>query len=146
PPCRRFPRRRGRRCAAAAGGSCGRCCSGGSECFFLFCCYGRNVHTQDGRFLTKVERKSPAVTATLQVKCAAVGPPLAEFDRAAGVERRADSDNNNEERHTSVAETRLDDKYALATGYLYLTGTQALTLLPMLQHQRDQARGLNTGG
>src|SRR5690606_20515766 len=108
--CFRFPRRRGRRCAAAAGGSCGRCCSGGSACFFLFCCYGRNVHAQDGRFLTKVERKSPAVTATLQVKCAAVGPPLADCAQAGGVQRRPDSDNNKEERHMSLAEIRLDDK------------------------------------
>ncbi len=46
----------------------------------------------------------------------------------------------------SLAEIRLDDKYRLATGHLYLTGTQALTRLPMLQHQRDQARGLNTVG
>jgi len=46
----------------------------------------------------------------------------------------------------TLAEIRLDDKYRLATGHLYLTGTQALTRLPMLQHQRDQARGLNTGG
>ncbi|MBC8651331.1 indolepyruvate ferredoxin oxidoreductase family protein [Pseudomonas sp. MTM4] len=45
----------------------------------------------------------------------------------------------------SLAEIRLDDKYRLATGHLYLTGTQALTRLPMLQHQRDQARNLNTG-
>ncbi|WP_120993027.1 indolepyruvate ferredoxin oxidoreductase family protein [Stutzerimonas urumqiensis] len=45
----------------------------------------------------------------------------------------------------SLADIRLDDKYRLATGHLYLTGTQALTRLPMLQHQRDQARGLNTG-
>ena len=45
----------------------------------------------------------------------------------------------------SLAEIRLDDKYRLATGHLYLTGTQALTRLPMLQHQRDLAQGLNTG-
>jgi indolepyruvate ferredoxin oxidoreductase len=45
----------------------------------------------------------------------------------------------------SLAEIRLDDKYRLATGHLYLTGTQALTRLPMLQHQRDQAQNLNTG-
>ncbi|MET1078230.1 MAG: indolepyruvate ferredoxin oxidoreductase family protein [Pseudomonas sp.] len=44
----------------------------------------------------------------------------------------------------SLAEIRLDDKYRLATGHLYLTGTQALTRLPMLQQQRDQAHGLNT--
>ncbi|TWE09669.1 indolepyruvate ferredoxin oxidoreductase [Pseudomonas sp. AG1028] len=44
----------------------------------------------------------------------------------------------------SLAEIRLDDKYRLATGHLYLTGTQALTRLPMLQKQRDTAAGLNT--
>ena len=43
-----------------------------------------------------------------------------------------------------LAEIRLDDKYRLATGHLYLTGTQALTRLPMLQRQRDLAHGLNT--
>lgn len=44
----------------------------------------------------------------------------------------------------SLAEIRLDDKYRVATGQLYLTGTQALTRLPMLQKQRDAAFGLNT--
>ncbi|WP_010490411.1 indolepyruvate ferredoxin oxidoreductase family protein [Pseudomonas sp. S9] len=44
----------------------------------------------------------------------------------------------------SLAEIRLDDKYRLATGHLYLTGTQALTRLPMLQKQRDVRQGLNT--
>lgn len=46
----------------------------------------------------------------------------------------------------SLADIRLDDKYRLATGDLYLTGTQALTRLPMLQKQRDEAQGLNTAG
>jgi indolepyruvate ferredoxin oxidoreductase len=46
----------------------------------------------------------------------------------------------------SLADIRLDDKYRLATGNLYLTGTQALTRLPMLQKQRDEARGMNTAG
>jgi indolepyruvate ferredoxin oxidoreductase len=46
----------------------------------------------------------------------------------------------------SLADIRLDDKYRLATGNLYLTGTQALTRLPMLQKQRDEALGLNTAG
>ncbi|UYN97191.1 MAG: indolepyruvate ferredoxin oxidoreductase family protein [Enhydrobacter sp.] len=40
----------------------------------------------------------------------------------------------------------LDDKYILETGRVYLTGTQALVRLPMMQRQRDQAEGLNTGG
>ncbi len=40
----------------------------------------------------------------------------------------------------------LDDKYTLERGKAYLTGIEALVRLPMLQHQRDQARGLNTAG
>jgi indolepyruvate ferredoxin oxidoreductase len=38
----------------------------------------------------------------------------------------------------------LDDKYALESGRVYLTGTQALVRLPMMQRQRDVAAGLNT--
>jgi len=40
----------------------------------------------------------------------------------------------------------LDDKYVVETGRVYLTGTQALVRLPMMQRQRDLAAGLNTGG
>ena len=40
----------------------------------------------------------------------------------------------------------LDDKYILESGRVYLTGTQALVRLPMMQRQRDQAAGLNTAG
>jgi indolepyruvate ferredoxin oxidoreductase len=40
----------------------------------------------------------------------------------------------------------LDDKYTLESGRVYLTGMQALTLLPMLQRRRDLAAGLNTAG
>jgi indolepyruvate ferredoxin oxidoreductase len=39
----------------------------------------------------------------------------------------------------------LDDKYLLDKGRVYLTGTQALVRLPMMQRQRDVAAGLNTG-
>jgi len=39
----------------------------------------------------------------------------------------------------------LDDKYVLDKGRIYLTGTQALVRLPMMQRQRDVAAGLNTG-
>ena len=38
----------------------------------------------------------------------------------------------------------LDDKYSLESGRIYLTGTQALVRLPMMQRQRDAAAGLNT--
>ncbi|MEJ6000164.1 indolepyruvate ferredoxin oxidoreductase family protein [Paucibacter soli] len=40
----------------------------------------------------------------------------------------------------------LDDKYLVQEGWIYLTGTQALTRLPLQQRQRDSAAGLNTGG
>jgi indolepyruvate ferredoxin oxidoreductase len=40
----------------------------------------------------------------------------------------------------------LDDKYLLESGRVYLTGTQALVRLPMMQRQRDLAAGLNTAG
>lgn len=40
----------------------------------------------------------------------------------------------------------LDDKYTLAQGRAYMSGSQALVRLPMLQKQRDQLSGLNTAG
>tara|TARA_R110002110_G_scaffold406421_1_gene626528 strand:+ start:374543 stop:378049 length:3507 start_codon:yes stop_codon:yes gene_type:complete len=48
--------------------------------------------------------------------------------------------------NTSVSARRvsLDDKYALDSTRAYMTGIEALVRLPMLQHQRDQQRGLNT--
>jgi indolepyruvate ferredoxin oxidoreductase len=46
----------------------------------------------------------------------------------------------------ALAAVTLDDKYALESGRVYLTGTQALVRLPMMQRQRDLAAGLNTAG
>ncbi|MDH5556794.1 MAG: indolepyruvate ferredoxin oxidoreductase family protein, partial [Alphaproteobacteria bacterium] len=43
-----------------------------------------------------------------------------------------------------LKQVTLDDKYIQESGRVYLTGTQALVRLPMLQHQRDAAAGLNT--
>lgn len=40
----------------------------------------------------------------------------------------------------------LEDKYALTTTRAYMTGIEALVRLPILQHQRDLDRGLNTAG
>ena len=40
----------------------------------------------------------------------------------------------------------LEDKYTLASGRVYLSGTQALVRLPMMQRQRDLSAGLNTAG
>ena len=40
----------------------------------------------------------------------------------------------------------LDDKYAVDIDQVYLTGTQALVRLPLLQRQLDRRAGLNTAG
>ncbi|HSS29269.1 MAG TPA: indolepyruvate ferredoxin oxidoreductase family protein, partial [Usitatibacter sp.] len=40
----------------------------------------------------------------------------------------------------------LEDKYELASGRVYLTGTQALVRLALVQRERDLAAGLNTAG
>ena len=41
---------------------------------------------------------------------------------------------------------KLDDKYQATSGSIYLSGIQALIRLPILQHIRDTAAGLNTAG
>ena len=40
----------------------------------------------------------------------------------------------------------LDDKYSLDTGRAFMTGTQALVRLPLVQRRRDAAAGLDTAG
>ncbi len=40
----------------------------------------------------------------------------------------------------------LDDKYRFTDGRVFLSGTQALVRLPLVQRARDRAAGLNTGG
>ncbi len=45
----------------------------------------------------------------------------------------------------TLAAVTLDDKYTVESGRVFLTGTQALVRLPMMQRQRDAAAGLNTG-
>src|SRR5207247_2200318 len=46
----------------------------------------------------------------------------------------------------ALRDVTLDDKYALDTGRVFLTGVQALVRLLMLQRQRDALAGLNTAG
>jgi indolepyruvate ferredoxin oxidoreductase len=46
----------------------------------------------------------------------------------------------------ALAQVSLDDKYVLEKGRVYLTGTQALVRLAMMQRQRDKAAGIETGG
>jgi indolepyruvate ferredoxin oxidoreductase len=45
-----------------------------------------------------------------------------------------------------LADVSLDDKYTARTGQIFLSGIQALVRLPIIQRERDQAAGLNTGG
>jgi len=45
-----------------------------------------------------------------------------------------------------VKKVSLDDKYEQETGRVFLTGSQALARLPMLQKELDVAAGLNTAG
>src|SRR5258706_13365425 len=48
---------------------------------------------------------------------------------------------------TTISErVTLDDKYALARGYAFMSGVQALVRLPMLQKSRDSRAGHNTAG
>ncbi len=45
-----------------------------------------------------------------------------------------------------LRDVSLDDKYVLDRGRAFMTGTQALVRLPIIQRQRDAAAGLNTAG
>jgi len=46
----------------------------------------------------------------------------------------------------TLAKASLDDKYELDRGRVFITGTQALVRLPIMQRRRDLAAGLNTAG
>lgn len=46
----------------------------------------------------------------------------------------------------SLSNLDLDDKYTLESGRIFITGTQALVRLLLMQRQQDQALGLNTAG
>ena len=46
---------------------------------------------------------------------------------------------------TTMASPSLDDKYIQTSGWIYLSGNQALVRLPIQQRLRDAAAGLNTG-
>lgn len=46
----------------------------------------------------------------------------------------------------NLKDVHLDDKYALEEGQIYLTGTQALARLPLMQRKRDLTENLNTAG
>ena len=46
----------------------------------------------------------------------------------------------------ALNQVTLDDKYTLDEGRVFLTGTQALVRLGLMQRRRDMAQGLNTAG
>jgi len=46
----------------------------------------------------------------------------------------------------ALAAVKLDDKYALESGRIYLSGIQALVRLALMQRRRDERAGLNTAG
>ncbi|MBX9804758.1 MAG: indolepyruvate ferredoxin oxidoreductase family protein [Alphaproteobacteria bacterium] len=45
-----------------------------------------------------------------------------------------------------LRKVHLDDKYTLDSGRIYITGTQALVRLPLMQARLDEAQGLTTAG
>jgi indolepyruvate ferredoxin oxidoreductase len=45
----------------------------------------------------------------------------------------------------TLLNVKLDDKYTLQSGRVYITGTQALVRLPIMQHLRDRAAGVTSG-
>jgi len=51
-----------------------------------------------------------------------------------------------EQLERALREVTLDDKYRLERGRAFMSGTQALVRLPMLQRERDRLTGLNTAG
>ncbi|MBL4802155.1 MAG: indolepyruvate ferredoxin oxidoreductase family protein [Emcibacter sp.] len=48
--------------------------------------------------------------------------------------------------NTPLDDYQLNDRYKRTTGQIFLTGTQALVRIPMLQAEADKKRGLNTAG
>jgi indolepyruvate ferredoxin oxidoreductase len=50
------------------------------------------------------------------------------------------------EMQEALASVSIDDKYTLGKGRVYISGTQALVRLPMLQQERDRRSGWNTAG
>jgi len=51
-----------------------------------------------------------------------------------------------EQLERALRDVTLDDKYRLERGRAFMSGTQALVRLPMLQRERDRLAGLNTAG
>lgn len=50
------------------------------------------------------------------------------------------------ETHAALREVALDDKYDLAKHRVFVTGTQAVIRMLLMQRERDRLAGLNTAG
>ena len=83
---------------------------------------------------TLVSSRIEPAALSKQLAAPTLAPAVAEFAESAMAYRP-----------NALAAVTLDDKYTLDRGRIYLTGTQALVRLPLLQRQRDVAAGLNTG-
>src|SRR3954454_12370802 len=73
-------------------------------------------------------------------RCAAAPP-----SRSANPKSKK-SQTRDEDFRMTLMQVELDDKYRLESKRIFLSGTQALVRLPMLQRERDRLQGLNTGG
>ncbi|TCR66970.1 indolepyruvate ferredoxin oxidoreductase [Bosea sp. BK604] len=63
---------------------------------------------------------------------------MAEMQQKSGVAAQADA--------SGLREVALDDKYDLTKKQIFLTGTQAIARMLMVQRERDKRAGLNTAG
>ncbi|WP_425453182.1 indolepyruvate ferredoxin oxidoreductase family protein [Bosea caraganae] len=63
---------------------------------------------------------------------------MAEMQQKSGVTAQADA--------SGLREVALDDKYDLTKQKIFLTGTQAIARMLMVQRERDRRAGLNTAG
>src|SRR4051794_34341686 len=73
-----------------------------------------------------------------------VAPPL--LPPAAQTPSRTTAEQETRTSEMTLMQVELDDKYRLESKRIFLSGTQALVRLPMLQRERDRLQGLNTGG
>ena len=93
-------------------------------------------------FLGMINRQNPGVGHARDYTLRAFRFALSRICRATIFDGRYTPVNAPEHLH----EFSLEDKYTLANGRAFMTGTQALVRLAMLQRGRDQAAGLNTAG
>ncbi len=67
-------------------------------------------------------------------------------DATMPLDQHEDAVLDDDQRDGARRDITLEDKYSIDRGTAYMSGTQALVRLPMLQYVRDQAEGLNTAG